>query len=452
MLNLNNLYNNTELFNVLRANKLSRNACMVIYTQHPLGEILADYWVKMGFLTLPKIKFETYGKVLDKPMANQVKRSGLVRSVKTSLSYSNVFGEAALYSVQEYLDTDDIRNNVSTPITLKDTKDAIRFEFKSVDPLMEQGSTNLDPLNISYMQTEKVYIGGVEYSPSRYRVVKRGIPLYLSYTNEAFKFTGRSVYHNCFPTLLGYATLIIALLRMGEQASSMVFKLSETSRGKALDKATTATVEALKQRIEKFNESDNFDILPIFNDEDIGYLTSGQHFEGYKEILNALVSSISTSTQVDKKYLLGETYASVMSEGSNDLDLLKFNIQGYREEVIEPLLEWGASLLIPRLCKTDLIKQLIEEYPEDFNGKSDSEIYGMIADDFVIEWGVFKEENASEMALLDAQIVENIKNILSFYGNTPENIEWAIKTLNEKTNICKANNLAIDINKPEEVI
>lgn len=382
---------------ILPGDSPSYQLCKTIYLFHPLGAKLVETPVKMAQSQPRTIT------VAGAPEA--VVRDAFIKEwlainadfhIRGCMFVARMYGSSALILGEKDVDSQE---------PLDPSKLAGREIFFNVlDPLNTAGSLvlNQDPNAPDFQKHDGVTSAGQLYHRSRSVVMFNEQPVYIAYTNSAFGFVGRSVYQRALFPLKSFvqsmvtddmvtvkAGLLVAMLR---GAGSIINNLMEKAAG-------------IKRSILQAGQTGN--VLSIEIEEKIESINLQNTDTAMTTARSNILRNIATANDMPAIILEQDGFAEGFGEGTEDTKNVMRFVDGIRKEM-RPLYEFFDRIVQYRAWNADFIEAQRKAYPEQYYGKSDSEIFYEWREAFRAEWPSLLEEPESEQSKMEKVKLEGL--------------------------------------------
>ena len=417
----------------------SYQLCKTIYLYHPMGAKMVEAPVTIAMSQRRDISIPSGPEDLVRDAF--VKEWDALKCdeyIANAMHLKRVYGIAAVALLLEGVPTD----RPITPEQLTDPALAINV----FDPLNTAGSLVLsqNPNSPAFQRAGTVTVGGRPYHRSRTCVVLNEAPVYLSYTNSAFGFVGRSVFQRALFPLKSFVQSMITNDMVIVKAGVLVAKMKQP--GSIVDNLMS---RAMGQKRDLLKDATQGNVISIAPDEDIETLNLNNTDTAIGSARSNIIEDIASSANMPPKLLLANGYASILANGTEDFKSTMQYIESIRKEMI-PLYDFFDKIVMRRAWTPEFYATIQASFPEEYGNIGYTQAFYRWQNDFSATWPSLLEEPESDKAdaekvKLDAliQMVEKLAPHLD-----PENkatlIEWAADNINDNK-IMFQNPLNLDI-------
>jgi hypothetical protein len=254
-------------------------------------------------------------------------------------------------------------------------------------------------------------------------------PIYISFTQSAFGFVGRSVYQRALYPMRSFIQTMIADDMVARKAAVLVAKMKQA--GSVVNNAMLKMF-GIKRSIVK--EAENGNVIGISPDEDVVSLNF-QNLDGPMGLVREnIIKNIASASRMPAKLLTEETFAEGFGEGSEDAKAVAHYIDGMRDEM-KPLFDFFDKVCQHRAWNPEFYKTIQRDYPE-YAKKTYEQAFYEWKNSFEAKWPSLLKEPDSELVKVDEV---KLKAVISWVTTLlpildPENkarvIEWATDNFN----------------------
>jgi hypothetical protein len=449
----------SDLMQILNATEIqpgsqpSYQLCKALYTSHPLGSKMAEAPINMAQSQEREITVSDGPEERLKEAFQRVwKNLGVIGAdaiVHNAMKTARIYGIASLAMGARGHDP-------RKPIP-RDRLHELDLYFNVLDPLNTAGSLvlNQDPNAPDYQKPNAVVVGSQVWHPGNTVVMLNEQPIYISFTNSAFGFVGRSVYQRALYPLKSYVQTMITDDLVAFKAGVIVAKMkSETSNanrrvwnmwGWKRGQVKTATAgNVLSISVEESIESLNFQMLE----------------KPYQLARDNILKNIATAANMPARMLDQETMVSGFGEGEEDAKQIARYIDRMRIEM-QPLYTFLDDVVQRIAWSPDFFRDIQRDHPE-YRGKSYEVVFNQWRNSFVPMWPNLLVEPDSELILVEdvrfksvVALIETLTPILD-PANRAQLVMWASEEINARKKLF-ANELVIDqaeleANGPQNVV
>lgn len=308
------------------------------------------------------------------------------------------------------------------------------ISFNIYDPLNTAGSLvlNQDPLAMDFQHTHSIAVNGVSFHRTRVCIVMNESPVYITYQNSAFGFSGRSVYQRVLFPLKTF----INTMRADDMAARKVGLLVAMMKqgGSIMDNIMT-TVTSFKRQLLKEAETDN--VLSIGEDDKIESLNL-QNLEAPLTVArNDCLMNIASGVPMPAKLLTEETFAEGFGEGTEDAKQIAQFIDRVRIKAKDAY-DFMDKIVRYRAWNPDFYKDVIQKkFPEEYGNVPYETAFYRWTNSFSTEWPSLLKEPDSELVKVDDVKLRAVVALLEVFlplldpTNRMIAIQWACDAFNE---------------------
>lgn len=367
----------------------SYQLCKSIYVSHPLGAKMVDGPVKLAQSQTRRITVGEAPSEVTRAFEREWQRLVADGHIANVAGLSRIYGIATL--VLNVAGEDASQELDPSRLAGKG------LSVSELDPLNTAGSLVLDqiPTSPTFNRPVRVSSNGTTWHPSRFVVVMNERPIYLSYTDSAFGFVGRSVYQRALFPMKSYLRTMIANDMVQSKLGLIVAKT--VPAGPVVTKEMT-----LLQRFKALfiKQGITNQVLTIGDKESIETLDM-QNVDGAGTYSRTnIIKDIATAADMPAKLLDNETLVAGFGEGTEDAK----NIARYVETIrhwLTPLYRFFDGVCQRRAWDENFFKTMQVKYPEAYGERSYGDVYSEWRDDFTAEWPSFLIEPESEQVRVD---------------------------------------------------
>lgn len=407
--------------------------CKNIYLYHPLGAKMVEFPIDMA-LSKPReitvkdspeeMVVDQFRKTWDKMQCDS--------HIKNLAKTSRIYGIASIAYMCEGVESD-------VPIPLNQLKDK-KITFNVFDPLNTSGSLVLsqNPLSPDFQKPAIVAIGGQKFHPSRTCVMLNEEPIYVSYTQSAFGFVGRSVYQRALFPLKTFIQTMITDDLVTKKAGVLVAKIK--SAGSFIDNIMQAA-NAFKRNI--INEAEAGNSINIDVDEDISTLDMQNIDKSMTTARRNCLENIAMADSMPAKILNSETFAEGFGEGTEDAKNVARYVDSKRSD-LQPIFNWFDEIVMHCAWTPEFFESVKNEHPDMYDGTEFNQAFMAWKNSFRAVWQNFLIEPDSEKVKTEEVKLKAIISMLEKLLDQldPDNksalIQWAMDNFNEQQLLFKS--------------
>lgn len=335
----------------------SYEMCKLIYSFHPLGEILADGGMKLAQsqgreISIPvlgeKRLIEEYEKTW-----NEIDRLGGTVVLHNLFTLSRVYGIASLGIGQVGVDTE-------TPLDFSTLAESDVY-FNVLDPLNTAGSLTLnqDPNSPGFLRPSgNIRVAGKLWHPSRIFPKLNGQAIYIDWSSSAYGFVGRSVYQRPLYPLKSYLQTMVTDQMVVQKAGLLVAKMK--SPGSIIDNIMQG-MQAWKRGRVKAGVTGQ--VLSIGVEEDVETLNMQNLDAAFLAARTNILKNIASGAGMPASIVNNETLTEGFGEGSEDAKK-EIRYINYIREDMAPAYAFMDKVVQRKAWTEEFYDALKVDYPE----------------------------------------------------------------------------------------
>jgi hypothetical protein len=335
----------------------SYQVCKTIYTYHPLGAKMAEAPIKLAQsqrreITIPGAPEKELIEAFDKTWKS-LAGTGADPIIANAHALKRVYGLSSLMMGIEGQAHDQ-------PIDLTDIHKK-QIHFNVYDPLNTSGSLvlNQDPNSPDFLKPNRyIHVAGKPYHTSRGVIMMNGQPIYISFTDSAFGFVGRSVYQPALYPLKTYVLSMLADNAVIEKSALIIAKIKPP--GSIIDKAAQFFM-GLKREALKGAVTGN--VVSIGHEDSVESINLTNLRDAAEFSRNNVLKNIATAADMPASLINQETLAEGFGEGSEDAKHIARFIDGIRIEA-QPLYDFIDNIVMHIAWNPDFYKEIQAKYPD----------------------------------------------------------------------------------------
>lgn len=370
------------------------NTCKLIFTQHPLGQKMADTPIAMAQSQRRKISVPKGPESrLIEAFEKEWNSLHCDKHIFNAGRLARVYGISSIALLCEGIPT-------AEPVDYFSLSD-LPISFNVLDPLNTAGSLvlNQDPNAMDFLKTSGIAVGGQPYHRSRTVTILNEEPIYISYTVSAFGFVGRSVYQRALYPLKSFIQTMITDNLVSLKAGVIVAKMASPSS--AVD-GIMDSLFGLKRQIIKEAEIGN--VISIGIDEDIQSLNLTNIDQSLRMARKDILDNIATAADMPAIILNQETFAEGFGEGSEDAKWVAQFIDRLRVWM-EPLYSYFDQIVMHRAWNEEFYKTIQADFPERYRKVSYKTAFYEWKNSFAAEWpNLLREPDSELIKVADVQL------------------------------------------------
>ncbi len=406
----------------------SYNLCKTIYLYHPMGAKMVEKPLEIAQSQKRDMKIADgpEDRLLEKFNEEWI-------SLGADGHIFNVMSQARVYGIASIALMEDAKTVAAAVDYTKLWEKEISFNV--FDPMNTAGSLVLsqDPLSSDFQHVTEIRVSNQVFHKSRTCVVMNEKPIYISFTNSAYGFVGRSVYQRALFPLKSFVQTMMADDFVAGKAGSMVAKIKQP--GSIIDNAMIKMFNIKRGFV---RELKNFGVLSIGPEEDVSSLDLTNIAEPLRQSRLDIIENIASATPMPARLLTEESFAEGFGEGSEDAKAVARFIDKVREQMT-PLYDFFDKIVMYRAWNPDFYETIQEEYPE-YKGVPYETAFYRWKNSFIKKWPNLLKEPDSELVRLDEvkmravmAMVQIISPQLKTEGNAENRatlVQWAVENFN----------------------
>jgi hypothetical protein len=335
----------------------SYEACKLIFSYHPLGEILADGGMKLAQSQGREISIPVLGekRLIEEyeHTWNKIDRLGGTVILNNLFCLSRVYGIASLGVGQRGVDP-------STPIDFTKVDNTDIF-FNVLDPLNTAGSLTLDqdPNSPAFLRpTGDIMVAGKNWHPSRIFPKLNGQAIYIDWSSSAYGFVGRSVYQRPFYALKSFLQSMITDQMVVQKAGLLVYNAE--NKNSIIDGLMQGIAAWKRGRIKAGVAGQ---VLQVGQDEQVQTLNM-QNLDGaFGMARTNILKNIASGAGMPASIVNNETLTEGFGEGSEDAKK-EIRYINYIREDMAPAYAFMDKIVQRKAWTPAFFDALKVEYPE----------------------------------------------------------------------------------------
>jgi len=301
------------------------------------------------------------------------------------------------------------------------------------DPLNTAGSmvSNQDPNAPDFQAPNKVTtIQGIAWHPSRTLRLYNGSPIYLSFQNSTFGYTGRSVFQRVLFPMQSYLKTMPVNDMVAEKAGLLIVKQVQNSStvsgimGFAGKKKREMVKNAITGNVMQIGASDSVESLNLQNVDDA--------LKGARE---NIIADIAAGSDIPALLIKDEAFAVGFADGTEDAKSVAQYIEGVRQ-TIDSSIEFFEKIVQHVGWNEDFYTAMAVEYPEYIAGRSYKEMFYIWQRDFVSDWAPLLEETNKDKQEGESKLVDQVTKLFTAITARidPENYAIAVQWMADIAN------------------
>jgi len=434
------LYNIMMAQDIVPGEQPSYMVCKEIYTSHPLGKKIIDSPISRAMnkrreiivLEAPDAVVDAFNHAWDRMHCDFY--------VADCYRLSRIYGISSL----AVMPADGIGTN--EPLSPQELWKG-DVKFNSLDPLNTAGSLVgiLDPNRPDFLKYSRISVQGKPYAASRTHIQLYENPIYLSYTNAAYGYVGRSAFSRCLYPLQSYLQSMVADNLVMVKSGVLVAKISQP--GSIIDRVQQAA-QNIRLNILKGARTGN--TVSIKPDEAIESLDL--HYLDYQKQRMNILETIALSLDMPAQFMTSDALSQGFGEGEEDAKLISSYIDRVRLDM-KNLYDFMDNIVMHVAWNPEYHAALKNRFP----GVSDNydEWFAQCKRSFKAIWPEALEPSKKERVEFQRISYESILQVFNAlervtHGeNKGQLVEWVVSNLNEMETLFP-NKLEIDVDDISE--
>lgn len=269
------------------------------------------------------------------------------------------------------------------------------------DPLNTSGSLvlNQNPMALDFQWSKQIAVQSTAFHRTRAVTLMNEFPVYISYTNSAFGFVGRSVYQRAFYPMKSYLKSMITDDMIETKVGVLVAKIKSAG---PVANAVMRAAAAFKRNVVK--EAETHNVINIGIDEDIASLNLQNIDAPHTLARRNILENIATSADMPIKLLAQEAFVEGFGEGTEDAKAIARYIERVRRN-IAPVVKFFDNLAMYRAWTERFYEGVQKDFPEAYANMPFREAFYSWRNSFTAEWpSLLKEAPAEEIKVSDVKL------------------------------------------------
>jgi len=425
----------SPLYQILNAQQLvpgeepSYQVCKLLYVYHPLGKKIVDAPISKAMGKRRDIIItEDISERLVKRYNEIWDSMAIDDYIANTYRLSRIYGVGSVAVIPE-------DGNTDKPLSPDELRNSgTNLKFSVFDPLNTAGSMVgiLDPNDPQFLKYSSIAVAGKQYAKSRAHIQLYEQPVYLSFTNSAFGYVGRSVFNRALYPLQSFLSSMITDNMVVLKSGVLVAKIRQP--GSISDRIMHA---ANQFRLNLLKTAKTGNTIAVQPDEDVQSLDL--HSLDYAVPRKNILENIALSLDMPSSFLTNESLAQGFGEGSEDAKL----IAGYIDDVrldMQPLYDFFDNIVQHVAWSPEYFETLKSQDP-DYRKMSFEEFFSKARRSFRTKWPAALEPTKKELVLMQK---EQYTSVLEVYNtlapslsgdNLARLVDWTTANLNEAQNL-----------------
>lgn len=401
----------------------SYDLCKQIYAFHPLGGKMVDAPIEAAQSQGREISVVAAPDMVAKAFIDQWDADGADGHIANFGRIARIYGISSLACLDE--------GDPDKPLDFGKLA-KIKIAFNVLDPLNTAGSLvlNQNPNSLDYQKHASIAVGGKAYARNRSVTLLNESPLYIEYVPSAYGFSGRSVYQRALLPLKSFIQTMVTDDMVSKKAGLIIAFIK--GAGSVVDNLM-AKVTGQKRDLLKMAVVNN--VLSMGPDDKCESLNL-QNLDGaFGNSRTNILKNIATASKMPAVMLENETLTEGFGEGTEDAKVIA-QFVGEIRKWLKPGYDFLDSIVQRRAWNPDFLKIVREKFPEEYEGKTDDEMFFAFRDGFQAPWpSLLKEPESEEIKVADVKFKALLATADVFAPQLdPENkatlFEWVADNLN----------------------
>lgn len=403
----------------------SYEICKTVYLFHPLGAKMAESPIKLAQSQAREITI-TWGaqEEIRDAFNEQWAKDDCDQHICSLATTARIYGIGSFALINRNKDP-------STPLDIK-TLATDDIAYSIFDPLNTAGSLvlNQDPNSFDFQKFSDIAVNGKRYHRSRTITLMNERPIYISWTNSAFGFVGRSIYQRALYPLKSFIQTMRADDMVARKVGLIVAALKMASN--VVDKVM-AIGAAFKRQLLKSGQTDN--VISIAEGETVTSLDLTNLEGPLRESRIHILENIAAADDMPAKMLNNETFAEGFGEGTEDAKRVASYIET-KQKWMRPAYDFCDMVTQRRAWNPEFYATLQKTYPEQYAGIEYTEFFYRTVNAFKAAWPSLIREPESELVKVDEQKFKAAIGVVEVMAPAldPENkatlFQWLADTVN----------------------
>lgn len=355
-----------------------------IYEYHPLGKKMVDAPVEAAQSQQRLVS------VGDHP--DEVRDAFLAQWDKDGCdgNAANVAGTARIYGIGS-LGVLTEGEESSAPLDFAKLAKQ-RIAFNLFDPLNTAGSLTLnqDPNSLDFQKHAEIRVAGKTYHRSRSVTLINEKPMYISYTDSAFGFSGRSVYQRALFPLKSFVQTMVTDDMVSKKAGLLVAFIKMAG---SIADGLMARIMGQKRSLLKVAVVDN--VLSMGVEDRVESLNL-QNLDGaFGNSRTNILKNIATAASMPAVMLENETLTEGFGEGTEDAKVIAKYVAAVRAWM-KPIYDFLDPITQRRAWNADFVALMKKKFAERYGDMTPDAIFYEWSSAFKAPWPNLLEEPDSE--------------------------------------------------------
>lgn len=397
----------------------------VLYEYHPLGKKMVDAPIEAAQSQQRKVSVGDHPDEVRDAFLKQWDKDGCDGNAANVAGTARIYGIGSLGVLTEGEES-------SSPLNF-DKLAKQRIAFNIFDPLNTAGSLTLnqDPNSLDFQKHAEIRVAGKQYHRSRSVTILNEKPLYISYTDSAFGFSGRSVYQRALFPLKSFVQTMVTDDMVSKKAGLIIAFIKMAG---SIADGLMARITGQKRSLLKMAVVDN--VLSMGPDDKVESLNL-QNLDGaFGNSRTNILKNIATAASMPAVMLENETLTEGFGEGTEDAKIIAKYIGGVRAWM-KPIYDFLDPICQRRAWNSDFVALMQKKFPERYGEMTPDAIFYEWSSAFAAPWpNLLEEPDSEKIKVSDVKYkaalaaVEILAPMLD-PDNTVKLILWLVDNMNE---------------------
>lgn len=362
----------------------SYELCKVLYEYHPLGAKMVEAPIEAAQSQTRKVSVGDHPDEVRDAFLSQWDKDGCDGYVANVAGTARMYGIASLAILTQ-------GEAPSTPLAFEKLATA-KIAFNMFDPLNTAGSLTLnqDPNSMDFQKHAEIRVAGKSYHRSRSVTIINEKPIYISYTDSAFGFSGRSVYQRALFPLKSFVQTMVTDDMVSKKAGLLVAFIKNAG---SIADGVMARIMGQKRSLLKIAVVDN--VLSMGADDSVESLDLSNLAQSFGPSRTNILKNIATAAKMPAVMLENETLTEGFGEGTEDAKIIAKFVGAIRAWM-KPVYDFLDPVAQRRAWNADFIALMKNKFGERYGEMTDDAIFFEWTNAFAAPWPNLLEEPDSE--------------------------------------------------------
>lgn len=362
----------------------SYELCKVIYEYHPLGKKMVEAPIDAAQSQQRKVSVGDHPDEVRDAFLRQWDKDGCDGHVMNVCATARMYGIASLAVLTE-------GEEPSAPLAFEKVAKQ-RVAFNMFDPLNTAGSLTLsqDPNSLDFQKHAEIRVAGKTYHRSRSVTIINEKPIYISYTDSAFGFSGRSVYQRALFPLKSFVQTMVTDDMVSKKAGLLVAFIKMAG---SIADGLMARITGQKRSLLKVAVVDN--VLSMGPDDKVESLDLSNLAQSFGPSRTNILKNTATAASMPAVMLENETLTEGFGEGTEDAKVIAKYVGGVRVWM-KPVYDFLDPIAQRRAWNADFVALMKRKFADRYGSMTDDAIFYEWSSAFAAPWPNLLEEPDSE--------------------------------------------------------